>query len=107
MGTEEEARSLFARWGDADIARFSDPEAALYREFGLRRGSLREIFDPWVWRRGFEAAILRGFGLGKVVGDPLRMPGAFLLDHGRIVREYRHRTPADEPDYEALAVCDR
>ncbi|MFN6203013.1 MAG: AhpC/TSA family protein [Acidobacteriota bacterium] len=110
MGSEAEARPFFARWGDAEIARFSDPEARLYREFGLRRMSIGEIFNlsNWltVWKRGFEAAIIRRFGFGVPVGDPLRMPSAFLVHQGRIVREYRHQTPADRPDYESLAVCE-
>ena len=106
MGSEDEAAKFFARWGDAEIPRFSDPEANLYREFGLRRGGLSEILDLRVWRRGFEAAILRRFGLGRPVGDPLRLPGDFLIHNGKIVREYRHRTPADQPDYESLAVCE-
>ncbi|MFM8394906.1 MAG: AhpC/TSA family protein [Acidobacteriota bacterium] len=106
QGSESEARPFFERWGDADIARFSDPAAELYRQFGLRRGSLGEIFNLTVWKRGFEAAILRRFGFGAPVGDPLQMPGAFLIDKGRVVREYRHLTPADRPDYESLAVCE-
>lgn len=110
MGSEAEAQPFFARWGDPEIARFSDPEARLYHEFGLRRMTIGELFNPtsWltVWKRGFEAAIIRRFGFGAPVGDPLRMPGAFLLHQGRIVREYRHQTPADRPDYESLAVCE-
>ena len=106
MGKEDEACRFFGRWGDEDIARFSDPEARLYREFGLRRVKLRDIFNLNVWKRGFESAIVKGFSGGKPVGDPLQLPGAFLLHNGKIIREYRHRTPADRPDYEAMAACE-
>lgn len=106
MGTEEEARGFFGRWGDDDIARFSDPGASLYHEFGLRRAKLREIFNLQVWKRGFESAIVKGFGGGRPVGDPFQLPGAFLLHNGRIIREYRHRTPADRPDYDAMSACE-
>jgi hypothetical protein len=103
MGSEEEASSFFARWGDADLPRVSDPQASLYESFGLRRGSLGEIFKPSVWKRGFEAAILNGFGVGRMVGDGFRMPGVFLIYQGRILKEFRHETPAERPDYRALA----
>lgn len=106
MGEESEAAPFFERWGDSEIARFSDPQARLYRDFGLRRASLGEIFNLTVWKRGFEAALGGGFGFGRPVGDPLQMPGAFLVDKGRVVREHRHVTPADRPNYESLAVCD-
>lgn len=103
MGTEEEAKAFFAQWGGADLPRISDPEARLYEGFGLRRGSLGEIFKPRVWKRGFEAAILNGFGVGRMAGDGFRMPGVFLIYQGRILKEFRHETPADRPDYVALA----
>ncbi len=106
MGSEEQAGSFFARWGNVDIARFSDPAAILYREFGLERGGLSEMLNLRVWVRGFKAAITGGFGFGRPIGDPLQMPGAFLIRDGKILREYRHRTPADQPDYESLAVCE-
>ncbi|NBO64989.1 MAG: hypothetical protein EBU88_09130 [Acidobacteria bacterium] len=104
MGTEKQAASFIERWGDSDIPRFSDPEASLYHEFGLGRVSLLELFNPRVWMRGFSAAILNRFGFGKPIGDPLQMPGAFLVRNGKVIREYRHRTPADRPDYESLAA---
>ena len=99
------ARNFFARWGDPDLPRVSDPEAKLYEAFQLRRGKLAEIFNWQVWKRGFESAILRGFGVGKLVGDGFRMPGAFLIHRGRILRAYRHETPADRPDYIGMAAC--
>jgi hypothetical protein len=99
------ARDFFARWGDADLPRISDPQAALYQAFELRRGTLAEIFNWKVWKRGFESAILRGFGVGKLVGDGFRMPGTFLIYRGQVLQAYRHETPADRPDYVAMASC--
>jgi hypothetical protein len=31
-----------------------------------------------------------------------RAPGVFLVQHGKILAEYRHRSPADRPDYVAI-----
>ncbi len=106
MGTEEQAKDFFERWGDDDVARFSDPEARLYHSFGLKRGSLGQLFNLTVLTRGFDAAILKGFGGGKMIGDAFQMPGVFLIHQGKIVKEFRHETQADRPDYEALAVCE-
>lgn len=106
MGTEEQAKDFFARWGDDDVARFSDPEARLYHSFGLKRGSLGQLFNLTVLTRGIDVAILKGFGGGKMIGDAFQMPGVFLIHQGKILKEFRHETQADRPDYEAMAVCE-
>jgi peroxiredoxin/uncharacterized membrane protein HdeD (DUF308 family) len=86
-----------------DVIRISNPECSLFRAFGLMRGRFRQLFGLPVWLRGFKSAILAGNGFGKLVGDGFQMPGAFLLDHGKIVAEHRHKNAADEPDYWQLA----
>ncbi|HBB74333.1 MAG TPA: hypothetical protein DC048_07770, partial [Planctomycetaceae bacterium] len=47
--------------------------------------------------------LVRGHGLGPLVGDGFQMPGAFLIKDGRIVASYRHAHAADRPDYAGLA----
>ena len=43
---------------------------------------------------------------GRPEGDGFQMPGAFLIDNGRMVHAYHHMTAADRPDYVRLAsVC--
>ena len=37
-------------------------------------------------------------------GDIERMPGAFLIDRGRIQKSFRHKLVSDRPDYLALAT---
>ena len=104
MGSEEQAARQFERCGLGQVTRFSDPKRALYRAFGLRRGSLLTLFGPKVWVRGFQAAILRRHGIGPIAGDGFQMPGAFLLYYGEILRSYRHQNPSDRPDYLALST---
>lgn len=101
LGTEEEAKRHVAGSGVEDIPRFSDPTGQLYRQFSLGRGGLRQLLSPKVWRRWFSSAWRHGFGRQK---DSRQMPGVFLVQGGRILREFRHRTPADRPDYVALAT---
>jgi hypothetical protein len=84
----------------------SDPQRSLYRAFGLRRGSLTEVFGPKVWWRGFEAGILGRHRVGRLEGDGFQMPGVFLIYHGEVIRSYRHQSAADRPDYVRLVTDD-
>jgi peroxiredoxin len=104
MGTEENSLGFFRKYGLQEVPRLSDPERALYRAFGLKRGSLTDLFGPKVWWRGFQAGILGRHGMGHRVGDAFQMPGVFLLFHGEIVRGFRHQSAADRPDYMALVT---
>ena len=104
LSAECEAGAFFARYGLADVARFSDPEQKLYRAFGLARGSWWQVLGPKVIWRGFVAAIVRRHGFGRPQADVRQMPGAFLLREGAIVRAFRHESSADRPDYCELAA---
>ena len=86
-----------------DVHRYSDPYCALYEAFGLERGSLGQLFGFHVFWRGLVAGFVKGHGIGTLEGDGFRMPGVFLLDHGRIVSSYRAVTAADRPNYIDLA----
>jgi len=102
MGTEAQARDFFAPYGWVDVARISDSSCVLYRAFGLQRGSAGQLMAPGVLARGV-TALFGGHGVGLPVGDPLQMPGVFLLHEGQVVAAHRHETIADVPDYEGLA----
>lgn len=102
MGSEAEGTSLLARHGLQEVPHFSDPDRKLYESFGLRRASWSQVFGGTVWKRGVEA-FAAGHSLGFPVGDPMQMPGVFLIHEGRMVRAFRHDTAADRPDYLSLA----
>ena len=105
MMSEEQARPFFEANGVGDVPRISDPDQALYRAFGLRKGNLWQIMGPFVWLRVLRAGRI-GTRVGKAVGDMWQMPGVFLLDQGRVLVEYRHRSQASRPDYQGIA-CSR
>ena len=105
MGTFAQGDEVLRRYGLADVAHVSDPEARLYRALRLRRGRFTQLFGLRSWTRGVVAGLLRGHGVGTLVGDGFRMPGVFLIDRGEVVREYRHRHASDVPDYQELATC--
>lgn len=104
MGSEEDSRPIFNRYGLGDISRVSDANQSVYRAFGLNRGGLGSLFGPKVWWRGFQAGILDRHGIGRLAGDGFQMPGVFLLFHGEVIRSYRHQSAADRPDYLQLAA---
>lgn len=99
MGGEDHASKYFQHYGLQDVLRISDPNQALYRAFGLGRGSLFNLFGPKVWLRGFQAGVLKRHGIGRLVGDGFQMPGVFLVFHGEVLRSYRHQSAADRPQY--------
>ena len=98
MGSEAEAAAEFPGYGLGDLPRFSDPRCDLYRAFGLTRGNWWQIWGPRVWWRGL-VSLVTGHGIGRLRGDVFRMPGAMLVDQGRVVHAFRHETSADRPDY--------
>lgn len=108
LSSEPQAAEFFTAWGLADLARVSDPRRELYAALELPKGNARMLLGPRVWWRGFRAGAPRwlggaGLGVGRPQGDPLQMPGTFLLHRGAVVREHRHVDAADRPDYCALA----
>jgi len=105
MAPDSEAAPVFTRYGLGDVHRVSDPDKHLYRAFELKRGRLGQLFGFKVWIRFLIAGVIKRHGAGKLAGDGLQMPGAFLVADGRIVRAFRHRSAADRPDYTDLAGC--
>jgi peroxiredoxin len=99
-------REFFRKYGLDDLPQISNPSRALYRSFGLRRGSVGMLLGPRVWVRGFAAGIVQGHGAGRVVGDGFQMPGIFLVFHGQILRSFRHRSAADRPNYASFVRVD-
>ena len=103
MGTAEDFAAFAERYGLADIAAVADPQCTLYKGLGLRRGSLLQLIGPrvlWAWGKSAVAGHLPG----KIKGDPLQLPGAFLLHHGQVVKAHTYRDASDRPDYVMLAT---
>ena len=105
MGTVDDGRKLLRWSGRDDIETVSDPDRRLFRAFDLRLGTLWQLSGPQVaWRALFGNTLFR-FGFGKMVGNGMQLGGAFLLDHGRIIRSYRCQTTAERIDFAGLACA--
>lgn len=95
-----EGASAFAVCGMFDVtyACLGDPTGAAYDAFGLERGESSHLYNVRTLVRGF-LAFLRGHRQGRRLGDPFRLPGAFIIDREGIVRwSWRGRDAADHPD---------
>jgi hypothetical protein len=103
LSDEAEAAAMFQHYQVDDLPRISDPQGRLYRAFGLGQGRWRQLLAPKVWWRGIQSAFLEGHGFAPATQNVTQMPGVFLLNGGQVVHSFRHTTPADRPDYGALA----
>lgn len=101
QGDETDARRLLEPAGLSDLPWVLDANRELYRAFGLKRAGLWQLAGPYVWVRTLQA-LVAGHRIGRAVGDAFQMPGVFVLDRGRVVASYRHRSQASRPDYCSL-----
>ena len=100
MGQEDQIEPFLALHGLAALPRIGDRTQSVYRAFGLRRGSIPQLFGPKVWIRGLSVG--PKYGMGRTVGDAAQMPGAFLVFHGEVLKSYQHQSAADRADFVAL-----
>jgi hypothetical protein len=94
MGTVPQAEQ-FKQMMESPHAFISDPNKTLYAAFGLVRGSFTQMFSPSTFKRGFEAT-RAGHKVGRPIGDPWQLAGAFLIDQsGLVMAEHRSRDAGD------------
>jgi peroxiredoxin len=101
LGTPERAKPYFDYYHLADVERVSDPQASLYTQpvFDLaRKSAFSHFLVPAVWKAWLQGAI-RKYGFGMIKEDADQMPGIFFLRQRAIVRAFRYKTIADEPNY--------
>ena len=106
LGTPERAKPYFDYYGIGDVERVSDPEGAIYRHpvFALGRiHPLWSLVTPAVWKGWLKGSISQ-HGIGAIKEDGHQMPGLFFLKGPKIVRCFRYKTIADEPDYLKLVA---
>jgi peroxiredoxin len=101
MGTPAECTAFLQKF-DVPFPMIADPQQALYRQFALKRMSTLEVFSPTTAIKGL-AAMARGAGIGKPVGDILQLAGVFIIDrNGQIVFKSQPAGPAEQADPETI-----
>ena len=101
LGSPERAKPYFDYYHLSDVERISNPEATLYQlpYFALSRTNpYLHFLNPTVWKGWLKGAMFK-YGIGMIQEDAEQMPGVFFLKERQIMRAFRHRTIADEPDY--------
>lgn len=101
LGSPERAKPFFDYYGIGHVERVSDPDATIYHHpvFQLSRlNPWLNLIQPMVWKGWLKGSIFR-HGIGKIEEDGGQMPGIFFVKDAKIVRQFRYRTIADEPDY--------
>jgi peroxiredoxin len=106
LGTPERAKPFFDYYGIGDVERVSDPEAVVYQlpVFALpRMHPALTLLQPSVWIGWLKGSIFK-HGIGAIKEDGHQMQGIFFLKGPKIVRQFRYRTIADEPNYLKLVA---
>ena len=106
LGTPERAKPFFDYYGIGDVERVSDPEAKVYQlpAFAISRiHPVLTLFQPAVWAGWLKGAIFK-HGIGAIREDGKQMQAIFFLKGPKVVREFRYKTIADEPNYLKLIV---
>ena len=105
MSDHELADKYFVSHGLSNAEHISDPETSLYEAFGLLKGNFQQLFGLKNWIRGYEV-VKNGTPLSlKQIGDGFQMPGVFMLQNGRIVDSFIHKSASDKPNYDHLLQC--
>ena len=96
QGDPRQAQALCDRF-QVPFPCLADPRRSGYKAFGLKRGSVLEVFGPAALLRGMQAA-RKGHHIEKTVGDAFQMPGTFIINRDGVVR-YAHyaRHVGDHP----------
>jgi peroxiredoxin len=103
--TQKTAEQFFKKYKLMPVDHISDQECAVYRAFGLGKGTPKQLFGLMNWIRGFQATVVEGHGFdfhGVDIGDGFQMPGVFVIQNGEIKNSYIHNNAWDRPDYEAI-----
>lgn len=84
------------------LAVLVDPDRAVYRSYGLGRGSRRKVFGPRVlW--AYAKLMRRGGRLARPGEDPLQLGGDFVIGRdGTIIFAFRSADPVDRPAVDDL-----
>ncbi len=105
MASDRQAELIFRLYGMEKVARFSDPDRSLYEAMGLRRVTMRELMSRELFKRGFEACVRERHAMSVPRGDPMQMPGVFLVERGIVLATFLHEHPWDRPRYQDFATA--
>jgi len=89
------AEDFFQQYFDQKINFVSDPNLSLYKAFGLKRGSLLQLYGLKTWLRGFYAGVIKGHGLGSSEGDVMQLGGYYIYHKGQVEFLHPHESASE------------
>ena len=106
LSDDATASEYFNEYGFPNALSISDPETNIYKQFGLIKGTFRQLYGLTVWAKGVSAMINEGTSFSaQQIGDSLQMPGIFVISKGEILDSFIHRRISDRPDYNKFLQC--
>lgn len=104
MGADENTiEAADDRYDLSETTHVADPQRQLYKELGIPRGRLGQLFGWREFARGFNACIIDRHGAGTLKGDGLQLGGLALVDKGEVVWKRPLERASERPDYAAEA----
>ena len=104
LGKPEHAANICGRLAPS-VTCIVDSEKSAYVQYGLRQGTILQLFGPRVLAAGARAAS-GGHSQGQRTGDPMMMPGTFIVDGQGIIRYIHYSQHAgDHPPIEELLAA--
>lgn len=79
----------------------ADSSQALYRAFGLARGSITQVAGPSVWLPTLKS-LLQGNGGSRPIGDPMVLAGQFVAKGGELIYAHRTTHAAEEGQWDEM-----
>lgn len=104
QGDPADAR-VFLNANEVSMPLLVDPDQGAYRAYGLARGSAWQIaMTPSVLAAG-AAAAREGHWVRRPMGDPMQLPGSFVVLERTVVFAHRGKTSADIAPPDALLAA--
>jgi len=97
LGSVADGEAFFGKH-DPGARTVADGLGPLYAAFGIRRGTIGQLFSPAVIACGLRAT-RKGHGQGRPIGDPWMLPGMFVVQGDDILWSHEARHAADHPDF--------
>jgi len=95
------AGDSFFRERFPEAAAIADPGQALYRAFGLARGTVAQVAGPSVWLPTIKS-LLKGNGGSRPIGDPMVLAGQFIAKDGELIYAQRTTHAAEEGRWDEM-----
>jgi thioredoxin-related protein len=97
------AEKYFHQFDLHDIDYISDTQSELYREFGINRGTLLQLFGIRTLLSTLRYVFR--YGVGPQLGDGFRLSGVVIINKGKLLYTQKHRSVSEDINWDAIYNC--